>query len=1365
MKKKSTLVKTTLICLLFITVAAADNPFNGSSRQQSIHTASLTDTEIVVNKIVPSVKKMNKKNENNDDIRREHENEEEEEKENAISDAAHIRSAWYKELVSRNPNIYRLRSLYASYFETHPHKRSYETNAYMRFLQKNMINVDAKGYVLPILNFPGARKTDFNTATIGGAWTQLFTKWKTNQAGGNDGVGVVRSIAIDPGNTNRVLAGGTLAAIWKTTDEGVTWKYVSQGTPHVKWVNDIAYIKNSPATVYASTDMGVIKSTDGGENWSYTGLNNSAGYPNTFGDLVWLGVTSHSTDTVYATIRENNLYYLKRTTDGGTTWTTQQVFPSGATIWDMKVKPNDAKTVYIVRKDNGAQWINGWRSTDGGINFTKINSGYPADAAVDAHRARLAVTPANPNVVYIAIGYNGGDTNDKISFFKSSNAGVSFTKTCCGSASQPLVYSGGSNDFLYETCHLSQITWNFAFAVSATNENFLACAANKIKVSNDGGATWHYDLSGTTITGSQYDNYQACAGHKGVHGDHHGMAINGSDIWNTNDGGVYHSGDGGNTVVKDVSDGLAVQELWGFGQAFKRDIMAVGLNHNAINMRDDAAYGGWVRVNGADAMAANVNPIDDQYLYTHPWGHDRVKRNTTANSGHVINPLGIELGYITLDNIEFDAHQYHTIYASDYGDRNKSYRIAKTTNNADSWTIIKSFATEQKNAVAVKQSYADTNYIYAVVEPNKVWRSTNAGAAWTEVSPPTSLIGSYALWRLAVSDKNPDHLWVSVKGHQNTVKIIRSTDGGSTWQDHSTGLPAYAITSMIYQRGSDDGIYIGTTYGVYYRKSGMAAWEQFGANLPATQVSFMHINYAVGKIRIGTQRGIYENALAEITPPKANISVNKRRLCTALENAQLQFADYSVLHNDAQTKYSWSFPGGNPSTSTSERPLVSYANAAPGAYNVSLTVTDQYGTSTQTLNGFIVVSCDDYNNCGSPVDLPKDFWTVQYADSYETTDPPANAIDGNSFSIWHTRWSGGSPPGYPHEIQINLGDTFNVSSIKYLPRQDENANGRVANYEIYVSANTSNWGTPVATGTFGNDDIEKVVSFTAKTGKYIRFRALSEVNNNIWASAAEIGVVGCRYNPPPVCSNPQDISPTAWTLLYADSQESTSENGAAVNAFDGNSTTKWHTQYNPTSTPYPHEIQIDLNATYTLSTFKYLPRQDGNTNGRVKDYEIYVSTNASNWGTPVATGTFANDATEKVVSFTALNGRYIRFRALSEVNGNPWASAAEIKLAGCLATAASSVITGMPVQPSASDSKKKTVEIFPNPARDVLNIKLTGYEGNTDVQIYDIQGRLVLKKILNADWMTVNISRLEAGVYTVKVKNKNEESTVKMIKK
>ena len=54
----------------------------------------------------------------------------------------------------------------------------------------------------------------------------------------------------------------------------------------------------------------------------------------------------------------------------------------------------------------------------------------------------------------------------------------------------------------------------------------------------------------------------------------------------------------------------------------------------------------------------------------------------------------------------------------------------------------------------------------------------------------------------------------------------------------------------------------------------------------------------------------------------------------------------------------------------------------------------------------------------------------------------------------------------------------------------------------------------------------------------------------------------------------------------------------------------------------PHEIRIDLGASYNLTAFQYLPRQDGSANGWIKDYEFYVSTDGVNWGSAVIRGNF-----------------------------------------------------------------------------------------------------------------------------------------------
>ena len=92
-----------------------------------------------------------------------------------------------------------------------------------------------------------------------------------------------------------------------------------------------------------------------------------------------------------------------------------------------------------------------------------------------------------------------------------------------------------------------------------------------------------------------------------------------------------------------------------------------------------------------------------------------------------------------------------------------------------------------------------------------------------------------------------------------------------------------------------------------------------------------------------------------------------------------------------------------------------------------------------------------------------------------------------------------------------------------------------------------------------------------------------------------------------------------------------------------------------------------MGATYSLSEMSYLPRQDNNKNGLVGQYEFYASTDRANWGTAVKTGTFAADFAEKVVTFPSKSARYLRFRALSEVQGKEYTAVAELSVVGTAA--------------------------------------------------------------------------------------------------
>ena len=135
------------------------------------------------------------------------------------------------------------------------------------------------------------------------------------------------------------------------------------------------------------------------------------------------------------------------------------------------------------------------------------------------------------------------------------------------------------------------------------------------------------------------------------------------------------------------------------------------------------------------------------------------------------------------------------------------------------------------------------------------------------------------------------------------------------------------------------------------------------------------------------------------------------------------------------------------------------------------------------------------------------------------------------------------------------------------------------------------------------------------------------------------------------------VDKSQWSVRSVSSEQGGNE--AAKNVIDGNASTIWHTKYNPT-TPCPHEIIIDMAKYYRVSHFVYQGREDMG-NGRIKDYEFYVSDSPTAWGSPVAKGTLQNSSSEQQTELTTRPvGRYFRLIILSTHDNQGYASAAEL---------------------------------------------------------------------------------------------------------
>lgn len=137
------------------------------------------------------------------------------------------------------------------------------------------------------------------------------------------------------------------------------------------------------------------------------------------------------------------------------------------------------------------------------------------------------------------------------------------------------------------------------------------------------------------------------------------------------------------------------------------------------------------------------------------------------------------------------------------------------------------------------------------------------------------------------------------------------------------------------------------------------------------------------------------------------------------------------------------------------------------------------------------------------------------------------------------------------------------------------------------------------------------------------------------------------------------INRSNWKIVSCSSYQGGNE---AKYAIDNNVSTFWHTQWNPTTPTHPHEIIINMNYFYDVTAFVYTARNDGNKNGMVKDYEVYVSNDNKTW-TLAAQGQFKDTTAPQSAKFSKKQTcRYIKFVAKSEVNGNAWASAAELSI-------------------------------------------------------------------------------------------------------
>jgi beta-galactosidase len=139
--------------------------------------------------------------------------------------------------------------------------------------------------------------------------------------------------------------------------------------------------------------------------------------------------------------------------------------------------------------------------------------------------------------------------------------------------------------------------------------------------------------------------------------------------------------------------------------------------------------------------------------------------------------------------------------------------------------------------------------------------------------------------------------------------------------------------------------------------------------------------------------------------------------------------------------------------------------------------------------------------------------------------------------------------------------------------------------------------TPLATGSFASTTEWQTIGFAPTKTRFLALQALNGLVSEPWTTIAELAFAG---------EDGAELPLAGISVVYADCEETGSENGNAANALDGKKDTFWHTQWSSAAPPYPHVLVIDLGAERTLTALKYLERQDA-PHGRVKDFKIFAS--------------------------------------------------------------------------------------------------------------------------------------------------------------
>lgn len=888
----------------------------------------------------------------------------------------------------------------------------------------------------------------------------------------------IYSMDVSASNPDILYCGTETGFVNKSSDKGMTWQLLGRNYPFGGGVTAVAIHPLDADIVYVAAGKQIHKTSDGGATWAPLLPANNLFQADR------LRINPDQPQILAAASSEGVFI----SSDNGSAWAKKW----SDAAYDVEFKPDDSNSIFaIVRKSTGRYGV--VRSTNGGASFS-YDPAFPS-AISEGSGGLLAMTPANPNILFAVML---SSTNEGTPYlYKGTLNGDTWTWTLAAT---------GKTDEL--ELNNGQGYFDLVLEISPINENLIFVGTTTLFKSTNGGASF-------SVIGGYYGDFS-------IHPDVQDMKMLASgETYLATDGGLNYTTDNFTSTSNYYAriNGLIGSAMWGFDQGWNEDIIVGGRYHNGNTAIADFYGHKALRMGGAESPTGWILQGKSRHAAFDDLGNGWILPKTAEGKpeGRFVFskfPNMDEYGG-RRSNLLHHPNYYEILYL---GEGNGFWR---STDAGTSFELLYTFPDRVRY---LQVSYSNPEVIYADVVNNGLYRSSNGGKSWTKKPSLTNGTNGTSYWNgrlfFALSPYNENTIYACLQNGSWSAdigKVFRSKDGGNTWENWTGSVSGYTKNLIVQPTDAGkDLVYLfnssinGKEAEVYYRKEEDSNWTDFSANYPAGfGVNLALPFYRDSKIRVSGTGGIWETPLQETTfSPIINPWCQKPNFNCMLDT--VYFDDHSILNHEG-AQWQWSF---NPapqyiSDANSRHPKVVFGNT--GSYEVTLSVTKDGQTFTKTVPDMVTfTTCPSINDCNNPAELPKDKWSLLYVDSEETWDKglATMAFDDDPATIWHTSWSSGSPV-CPHEIQIDLGDTYEVHSFTYLPRNNS-SNGRIKDYELYLSQDNTNWGEPVKTGAFENSAAPQIISFsTTKTAHYLRLKALSEVNGNAWSSAAELTLTGC----------------------------------------------------------------------------------------------------------------------------------------------------------------------------------------------------------------------------------------------------------------